>query len=247
MRPLVIIPYITGPAQGSELELAVAGWRVHFKSPYKLVIVGDRPAFEMLPGEVWIPCPLVPPIGGQYMPHVDITQKFLTALEHYPRTVDMIYACDDMYAVKDFTLDDVKIPKYSQRHVPHFDWWREGEWLGDLGKTRDALERYNLPQANYVCHLPVYYNANRLRDFIEYFNADEESWVIENLYYNHYCYKNKITGEMVPQRGSKWKYEVQTSSPGIQTAEEANAIWITNGNCGWSEELERLLRKHYGL
>lgn len=247
MRPLVVIPYITGPAQGCELELAVAGWRMHFKSPYKLVIVGDRPRFEMLPGEVWIPCPQVPPIGGQYMPHIDIAHKFCAALERYPRTVDMIYACDDMYAVKDFTLDDVKIPKCSSRRVRHFDWWREGGWLGDLGKTVDALEKYNLPQGNYVCHLPVYYYAQRLLDYIDYFNAQEESYILENLYYNHYCAENNIVPELVLQKGSRWKYEVLTASPGIRSAEEAKAVWITNGNCGWSDELEQLLREHYRL
>ena len=32
---LVVIPYLAEAAQGHELELAVAGWEMHFKYPHK--------------------------------------------------------------------------------------------------------------------------------------------------------------------------------------------------------------------
>ena len=242
----VVIPYLASESQGRELELAVLGWRAHFLTPHKVFIVGDRnPVVEKgWPDVEFVECPRIQPVEGQYLPHLDIVNKFFAFRERCPEAPGFIYACDDMYAVKYFTIHDVAQPKLSEWDIPSFDWRKEGGWLGDLGKTRELCIRHGYPTANWVCHLPVAYAAD-LFDMMEDWNGRKESFVWENIYFNKHHGVDFLQAVHVPPTGSRWKYEVKTSSPGISSTDEANAIWITNANCGWSRRLEDILLEHY--
>ena len=262
---LVVIPYLAKEAQGAELELAIAGWKKHFMELHRIVVVGDwHPAVD--DDEVtFINCPRIDPVEGQYLPHLDIVHKFREVRKRFPLATEFIYACDDMYAVKDFWMHDVCFPKISEQSVPEIDWRKASDWWRDLGKTRELCVDEGLPTMNWVCHLPVRYSFQALMDLILEHDGDYISYVWENIYFNfeykmvrdfnefaqkenHPEYlKPTPEPELVPQFGSKWKYEVKTSSPGISCVEEADAIWITNANSGWSWRLEEILRKHYGI
>lgn len=262
---LVVIPYLAKEAQGAELELAIAGWKKHFMELHRIVVVGDwHPAVE--DDEVtFIDCPRISPVEGQYLPHLDIVHKFRAVRRRFPLATEFIYACDDMYAVKDFWMHDVCFPKISEQSVPEIDWRKSSDWWRDLGKTRELCVSEGLPTMNWVCHLPVRYSFQGLLDLILDHDGDYISYVWENIYFN-FMYKmvrdfNEFAQkedhpenlmpapepELVPQFGSRWKYEVKTSSPGISSVEEAGAVWITNANSGWSWRLEEILRNHYGI
>ena len=43
---LVVIPFVSEDAQGSEIHLAAEGWRKHFKSKCRIVVVGDDPGIQ---------------------------------------------------------------------------------------------------------------------------------------------------------------------------------------------------------
>ena len=250
-RTLIVIPYLSSAAQGHELQLAVAGWQQHFKQPHDIVIIGDRDSnFDALHSteESSVSLryrPRACPIEKQYTPHIDHAQKFSFICERYSsRYNGFIYACDDMYAVKDFTLRDVKklkYPKVDREIREDWDWRREGGWLHDLGKTADLCRREGLPTNNWVCHLPVYYDMNRLMAIISKYDCENNSYILENLYFNR-----KYDWRPV-EPAERFGYEVKTASPGIRTAEDAGTIWISNANCGWSEELENILAKHYEI
>ena len=238
----VVIPYLASQAQGRELEYAVAGWRRHFQEPHHIYIVGDyHPVTQTGDDITFVPCPRVADIPGQYRPHLDHVNKFRLMMELLgPDCQGFIYACDDMYAVRDFNLADVKRPKVADIQIPPIDWERQTGWWRDAGKTREYCLENGWPVNNWVCHLPVWFDFDKLFSL----EVRDESFVWENLYYNKYFPKKEPA--RVGDR-CKWKYEVKTSSPGIDTAERARAIWITNANCGWSPELETILKNHYGV
>lgn len=252
---LVVIPYLAEAAQGHELELAVAGWEMHFKYPHKIVIVGDYP--QCPPGwqrtslyednVCFIRCPRVEPIEGQYRPHLDHVNKFLAVKEAFPEMDFFIYTCDDIYAVRDFTRADITWPKVSSIETPPIDWRRESGWQKDLGKTREAAAKKGWPTHNWVCHLPVCYRWPIVEGLIRRFDMTHNSYVMENLYFNMLRSTGAI-GEptLIPPYGP-WKHEVRFSSPEFTDVEETGSIWIMNHNTGWSEELEAALRRHYGL
>ena len=237
---LVVIPYLAEGAQGSELELAVTGWRRHFKEPYKIVVVGDQhPVVDTGDDIVFIDCPRIAPVEGQYLPHLDIVHKFREVRKAYPDTAGFIYACDDMYAVKDFTLDTVKVMKWDDNAglIPEFDYRKERGWWRDIGKTRDLCRNENIPEINWVCHLPVYYDWKKLLSFLDKYDCDNESFVVENIYFN-----TGWTGGTV-WWADHFKDEVKTSHPCLRPV--GSVTWITNTNSGWSSTLEKILRCHY--
>ena len=79
---LVVIPYLAKEAQGRELELAVTGWRKHFKEPYHIVVVGDHdPIVDTGDDITFIECPRIDPVPGQYLPHLDMVHKFSYFIE----------------------------------------------------------------------------------------------------------------------------------------------------------------------
>lgn len=242
----IVIPYLASDAQGRELELAVCGWRAHFMEQYRIYIVGDRhPIVDRGEDDIeFIECPRIQPVKGQYLPHLDIVNKFLKYFEQNPHTPGFVYACDDMYAVRDFTILDIATPKISEKEIAPFDWKKEGGWLGDIGKTRELCIGSGLPIMNWVCHLPVLYSRQLFDLILSSKNGTKESYVWENIFFN-LMYNQDDEPRLVPPTGSKWKYEVKTSNPGISSTDEANAIWITNANCGWSKRLEDILWAHY--
>lgn len=241
---LVAITYIAGESQGAELKLAVAGWKKHFKTPHKIVIVGDKPPMEDVE---WLPVDRLPEKDGEYRPHLDIAHKLESVTMYYAdRYSNFIWASDDCYAVNDFTIDDVIIPKIQDMEMPskgesHFNpWWR------NVVKTRKACERDGLGVVNWVTHLPLYFNFRDLINLIWNYRLTSESYVIENLYYNKYTPKQK---PILLCEGDRWKFGVYFTPldrNGFDNA-IANKIWIYNSVHGWSPELEAGLLKHYGL
>jgi len=246
---LIVIPYLASGAQGNELELAVQGWRKHFKEPYKLCIIGDwHPVATVGKDTLFIPCPRVAPVEGQYLPHLDHKAKMLKVYEKLGKHYDgFIFTSDDVYAVRNFTMEDILAPKMAAAEVPMRPWRNETGWLRDWYKTRVMCYQLNLTAADWVTHLPLYYDFRKLLATFSTVEANE-SYVWENLYFNFEMTLGALPLEpdmplCTPQ--CKWKYAVMTSSPGFNDVEETGAIWINNGNCGWSKELEDKLSRHY--
>lgn len=241
---LVVITYIAGEAQGSELALAVAGWRKHFKHPHKIVVVGDRPLIE---GVEWLPMERVAEKPGEYRPHLDICRKLETVCAIYgDRYSGFVWACDDFFAVNDFTLDDIKIPKFQEAEMPSKGDQHPNSWIRNVVKTRRLCEREKLGVVNWVTHLPVWFDIRHLIMIIWKYDLADNSYVVENIYFN------KFRPEGVPQQighGDKWKFGVYFSPldrHGFYDA-LANKKWVCCSVHGWSDELEQELRKHYGL
>ena len=241
---LVVIPYLASGAQGRELELAVAGWRKHFKENYHIVVVGDYdPVVDTGKDITFIDCEQIPPTPGQYRPHLDHVHKFRAVRKRFPKSKGFIYTCDDIYAVADFTLRDVMIPKMPARGF-FFGISRSfggvPDWSSDKQKTGDLCFRAKLPVRNWVCHLPVYYEWERLLDMYDRYNCDNISYIAENIYFNE-----KYPDEIDAFDEMEFHDEVKTEKLTLRPIGEVQ--WISNSVGGWSEELEQILLKHYGL
>jgi len=247
-KTLIVIPYLASEAQGNELELAVTGWRRHFRTAHQILVIGDwHPITETGRDILFSPCPRIDPVPGQYLPHLDIKNKFLRARELFPRTKGFVFTCDDCYPVRDFTLADIMTPKIARREIPKKDWRNESPYLKDYYKTRDVLDLFRLPIYDFDTHLPRWYDFRRL---LATYNAvrDHESYVWSNLYYN---FEVAVGNIAIPEDAElctphcRWKHEVKSAHPGFSDVRDTEAVWIVNGNCGWSAELEELLRWHY--
>lgn len=243
----IFIPYLAEGAQGNELGYAVAGWRRHFKEEYHITVIGDHhPVVETGRDISFIECGRVPdPGAGNYRPHIDHVHKFRKALEAWPGIDGFIYACDDMYAVNDFDIHDVRIIKKLSDDIKGNATSRNG-WQRDAAKTRALLRAERLPVVNYICHLPVYYELDKLLAVWDRYDCDHTSYIVEDIYFNKY-FHGRLPFRLDAERDNL-KLGLYGDYP-EETIREAlgRKIWITNSPLGWSEALDRILKEHYRL
>lgn len=248
---LVVIPYLASGAQGRELEYAVAGWRRHFLEPFQIVIVGDyHPVVENGDDITFINCPRVTDIPGQYRPHLDHAHKFLTVMDAFPEVKSFIKVADDCYPVNDFDLSDVRFFKCVGASLDEFERTTvkcgEGFRLDKL-KTRDALKArgYRNPR-NFTTHLPMFYVCDWLRDLLNAFDCERESYVIEDLYFNIF-FAGRVPFRLNLQHDNL-KCGVYRPNPDYDVIRKAftTKLWITNSPKGWTSQLDRMLAEYYG-
>lgn len=235
-KVLVVIPYCKEGAQGREIEYAIAGWRKHFKENFTLVVVGDY-----APGaDVYVYCPRIEhKDDGNYLPHLDHVHKFLKVLQVFPQVDGFIYACDDMYAVKDFTLADVKQLKYLDNDIGG-DMLSGNGWERDSAKTRNLCLSHGIAIRNYVCHLPVYYEKKKLLAIYDKYDCEHNSCIVEDVYFNTYH-----AGETADQV-YKWRFGLNSQVPKSEIEWAiGNKTWIINSPLGWSDDLDSILNEYY--
>lgn len=245
---LVVIPYLNKAAQGRELEFAVAGWRKHFKEDYLIVIVGDwHPVVETGNDIVFIKCPRVPyPGRGNYLAHIDHVNKFRRVHEEFPESTGFIYTCDDIYAVRDFTIDDVKRPKVRCREITG-SFHHSNAWVRDNYRTKKILIRNNLPVMNWVCHLPVWYDWDKLFAIYDRYNCDRLSCVVEQLYFN--TYQSDSDYIVIEEEPNDYQFKLWDNAWDLEELKDAigKKFWIANSVKGWKPEIEQVFSEYYDL
>lgn len=244
MGILVVIPYLASGAQGNELRLAVEGWKKHYIGDARIVVVGDKPPFDI----EHIPCPRVEPIEGEYLPHLDLAHKFRVAAENFPQYEGFVFTADDVFAVNDFNLIDILAPKRMpvplstegmERCTP--PWWK------NLIKTARLCKREGFGMVNYTTHLPVYFRFDRLVGLIEDYHLETDSYVIETLYFNKFTPQGEA--DILDQEKDRWKHGVYFTPlyrPDLYKA-FGQKKWVCCSEQGWSKALEEELEKHYKL
>ena len=245
---LVVIPYLAKAAQGRELEFAIAGWRKHFKENYLIVLVGDyHPIVETGNDIIFIECPRVKwPGRGNYWAHIDHVNKFRKVHEHFPTSDGFIYTCDDIYAVRDFTMEDVLKPKVRCREIEG-SFHHPNAWVVDNYKTKKILMRNGLPTMNWVCHLPVYYEWDKLFDIYDKYKCDRKSRVVEQLYFNTYFADSDYV--VIEEEPNDYQFKLWNKQCSIEDFKNAigKKFWIANSVRGWIPQMEDVLKEYYGI
>lgn len=244
---LVVIPYFSAGAQGKELSLAIAGWKRHFKANFRIVVVGDYCQTIEDDEEIsYISSPRVDAVAGQYLPHIDMVNKFYRVRECYPKHAGFIYSCDDIYAVGDFGIEDVQVLK-TDGHECLGNIMSTNGWLRDRAKTRALLDAEGLAHRGFVCHLPVWYEWDKLLPLYERYNGRRASAIYEEIYFNKYFAGRQALD--VETLESFYRLELrdrQYTDDDLRRA-VGKKIWITNTVAGWSDNLERFLNRYYGI
>jgi len=237
---LVVIPFYAPGQQGHELELAIAGWRKHCKSPYHIVVVG-----EYAPGIAgddieFVFSKRVDDIEGCYRPHLDYVSCFRKVRELYPHEEGMVFAADDNFAVKDF--DEAWIRKLRYLTDKPFGVPPVAGWPLDTYFTMCKLQDLGLPQRNWTTHLPCWFDFNKLMDMFDRFEMDKQSYNIEDLYFNLYH------GEDEAELDTPYKFFLSQEYDWKDLdAAMKQRMWICNTVEGWSEEMEKKLMCYYNL
>ena len=246
MGYLVAITYIADRAQGNELALAIEGWRKHFKENHRILVVGDKPPVDWVD---WIPMERVPEKEGEYRPALDICKKLKAVCEHcrWCKYAGFIWASDDFFAVNDFTIDDIRLPKYADEELPSKWDKSQNEFWHTQIKTRILCEEEGFETVNWTTHLPMWFDDVLLLRLINEYNLTENGYIVENIYYNKYTTRAPRT--KLSKDEDRFKFPVWYPELDREALHKAFAtkIWVTCSEHGWSPELEEELMKHYGM
>lgn len=242
---LVAIFYIESEGQGNEIALAIEGWKRHFKNKHEILVVGDKPPVD---GVNWMYVERVPEREGQYRPALDICNKLMYVCQYCHENMynGFIWASDDFFAVNDFSIRDVKTPKYFAEQLPSKGGPNQNEFWNTQVKTRKLCEREGIGVVNWTTHLPMLFDEEKLYWLIHDYNMTESGYIVENVYYNKY--PPKVTQHKLTEF-DRWKYEVSFTPLDKKGLENAllRKIWVCCSVNGWCPELEEVLREHYGI
>lgn len=246
-RILVVIPYCSAGAQGHELEYAVAGWRMHFKENYLIVLAGENhPVTETGDDIICIESERVPPKAGQYRQHLDYVSCFKKVRAAFPNSKGFVFVADDCYAVNDFDMTDIMLLKQKADDMGGNLYSANG-WQRDKAKTRALLVKEGYPTRNFTTHIPQWFEWDKLEALWEKYDMENESYVFEDLYYNIY-FPTRIPLQLHIDHDN-FKCGVYRSNPRLEYLTRAlqKQIWIQNSPEGWIPALEKVLQYHYGI
>ena len=240
---LVVLPYKQNGSQGNEIRLALKGWRKFCKFKYHFVVIGEFDESLMIefPWVEFIYCKSKEKKEGQYNPHLDIQNKFKVVANMYSQMYNgFIYTTDDEYPVKPFELDDITRIYYRASDFTGIKDQPTSYWNHDKWKTRQLLDKENLPHINYTTHYPCYFEFKKLDEIQKKFNLFNESYVFDDVYFNYFKHEEPILDSEI--RLGIWNKKIFDSD--FQKAvENPNIKFVCNSVEGWSKELENKLEK----
>lgn len=235
---LIILPYIQNRSQGKELWLCLNGWKKNCLFDYHFVVIGEfddslRTEFTWVE---FIHCPTIEKKDNQYNPHLDIQHKMELVMERFGDKYNgFIRMADDIYAIKPFVLEDITTVHY---HSSEFIGKKDSPssyWSHDKWKTRQLFDKENLPHINYTTHYPYWYEFSKLSEIWNKYNMREESYVLEDVYFNYYKHEEPILDREI--RLGIWNKDIYKNE--FQNAVDNPSIkFVCNSTNGWSKELE---------
>lgn len=241
---IVGVPYLASGAQGKELQFAIDGWLKHFKEDnYLVVVIGDRiPARIVSDKVINLLVERVPGVDGEYRPALDIVNKMKVLHDAFPEQEGFVWSHDDIYAVNNFDLADIKFLKMLEPDL-RFSTSDANPWKVMMARTRGVLEAQGLPTRNFALHLPCWYDWGKLSALIEKYDLSRHSFSIQSLYFNTY-FPDRIPFQLNATDNIKFGLYGKTFSKEAFRRALRTKIWINNSVAGFSEEIfEELSQK----
>ena len=120
-------------------------------------------------------------------------------------------------------------------------------WHSEKRKTKERLQKEGYPVRNFVTHLPIWFEWDKLEEMFDRFDMDNNSYILEDLYFNIY-YSTRIPAPLHIDHDN-FKCGVYRPNPRIEYIKRAfkEKIWIQNSVEGWIPALEKMLQDYYNL
>ena len=236
-KTLVILPYKEEGSQGSELRITLNAWKKFCRFDYHFIVIGtfSLSLVEEFPWVEFIISPQPPKIQEQYNQHLDVQHCMEYVMNNYKEYKGFIWIADDNYAIKPFNLEDIMTIHY---HSSSFFGIKEKPtnfWKHDKWKTRQLLDREQLPHYNYTTHYPCWLEFDKLKEIWDKFDMRNESYVLEDVYYNYFSHPKPIIDSSI--RLGIWSRQIYMNQF-HQSIQDPNIKFICNSVEGWSKELE---------
>ena len=220
------------------MQLCLNGWRKFCTFGYHFIVIGEFESSlqDEFPWVEFIYCPTKEKVVNQYNPHLDIQHKMEIVTEKYSDEYDgFIRIADDNYAIRPFSLEDITTVHHHSLELVGTEDAPTSFWSHDKWKTRQLLDREQLPHINYTIHYPYWYKFSKLKEIWDKFNMRNESYVLEDIYFNYYEHSEPILDSEI--RFGVWNSD--TYNYVLENAiSKPNIKFICNSAKGWSKEFE---------
>ena len=242
---LVVLPFKQNGSQGNEIRLTLNLWNKFCIFPYHFIVIGEFN--DNLKNEFsWVEfiyCQSKEKIKDQYNQHLDVQHCMEVITNKYHEIYNgFIWIADDNYAIKPFDLKDITTIHYHSIDFQGQENRPTSYWNHDKWKTRQLLDKENLPHINYTTHYPCYFEFKKLKEIWNKFNMANESYVLEDIYFNYFKYEDPILDNEI--RLGIWNYNIYKNEF-KKAIENPNIKFICNSVEGWSKELEDSLWQLY--
>lgn len=239
---LIVIPH--HPDKYGDIKIAIAAWQKFCTFDYELVVIGDydRELESIFTDVTFIYCDRASTVKNQYMPHIDLANKYSLIMSKYDSIYDgFVRLADDHYAVKNFVLDDILTTHY---HQPSFTGDKSkptSYWKHDIWKTRQLLDKEKLPHVNYTTHFPFYVEFCKTKELCDKYNLTHNSYCFESLYFNYYSHEEPVIDSDIRYAICNREDSLRAN---IQNAINNTSIkFLFSSNDGWSEYLHKQLKE----
>lgn len=239
---LVVLPYKQNGSQGNEIKLALNLWKKYCLFKYNFIVIGEfnESLKKGFPWVKFIYSPIIPYKIGQYNQHLDVQDKMEFVMNKYgDRHNGFIWMVDDNYAIKPFDINDIKTIHYHSSNFVGNEKQPTSYWNHDKWKTRQLLDKNNLPHYNYTTHFPCYFEFKKLKEIWDKFDMRNESYVLEDVYFNYFTHNEPVLDSTI--RLGVWNKDI-FKNEFKNAIDDPNIKFICNSVEGWSKELEEELK-----
>lgn len=246
----VYYPFFQREAIWEELRYSVRSVCLHLKEPFRLVIIGDKPA--------WLNdnpnCLFIYHQRSEGMKEnatFDAITKLTIFLQLQSRSEDFIRMYDDTYLLNDVSIQELKVPKalYEASKLPD----RTGTWWEQLRKTLAAVNKLNVekqiysPIWNYETHFPDCFSAEKMLKVIEDYGALKNRLLTGTLYFNTWSKELPLLfrKDWAIQFYNNEDNQFYSSSTGNLDEKCQDKYFLNHNNAGLNDNLKRFLMKRF--
>ena len=243
---LVILPYSPKYASGDELRTSVEGWHKHFKSPMRLVVIGERSRdTEELVQKGLIEHVERASVWYKEGPELEFASIARYVVDTFSREyTEFIKTDDDIYPVNDFTLQDCKTLKWigsslggNPNSPNHFQ--------RAMYRTTLLLEKENKPILNYCSHAPRVYNTGLLAHILDKYPCEQIAYLLEPLYFNYYYHPGAEKIDVNAARNPlKFGIYSKVQKQDVIDAINSGVKWVNNSAPYYAKDIIDVVRQH---
>ncbi|MCX6266108.1 MAG: hypothetical protein NTW16_01940 [Bacteroidetes bacterium] len=237
----VYYPYFEAESTWQELRYSLRSIEKHFKFDFRVVILGDLPAWINPASILYIPHDRVE--GIQENTLYDAITKQLLFNAHPDTSLHFVRMYDDIYILRDVDLITVGQFKamYPFREVPE----RTGTWWSQLYHTLDVLIAKGYQGWNTETHLPELFNKEKMQWIITTYSALEKRLLTSSLYFNTFfpgAQPQLFSKEFAIQFYDNADGPFYDSSEGDLNKKCKGKTYLNHNNAGLTDNLKNFLK-----
>ena len=173
---VVLIPYVKPTKTPDSLEIVIRAWQKNAQFPVRLVIIGDKPDFDIEGIDVEH---VSAPTGNPHV-HIEVCrgiQEFISK----EKCARFILAHDDEVPLQPFMPADLKATAF--REFPELDPASDNFFISDMARTVEKLKEMSINPIFFSGHAPHVYDSEVFLQMIEDYELTEVGFDYEVLYF----------------------------------------------------------------